>query len=118
MTTGGGSERVCRCPAAGSRRRGRLPIEQLADDLRRLLRRHDEFAGGDATAARSKLVAALEAAIAARAMQAAGALGVPQPALSSVDVDTEQLRRLLLALAAEGLVLPREAGLLTPGRRS
>ena len=61
---------------------------------------------------------ALEAAISARAMQAARALGVPYldpPAYSGLGI--VELRRLLRALAAEGLVLPEEVSLLAPGGR-
>jgi hypothetical protein len=60
---------------------------------------------------------ALEAAISARAKQAARALGVPYPAVPAFEVEREQLHRLLQALCAEGMVLPPESGLLAPDRR-
>jgi hypothetical protein len=107
-----GDRRTQRSPRPGG-----PPIEQLADDLRRLLWRHDEFTGSSGTATQTKLLRALEAAISARAMQAARALGVPHPDLPAFEVDTEQLRRLLHALSGGGLVLPPEAGLLAPDRR-
>jgi hypothetical protein len=108
---------VCGRRAQRSPRPGGPPIEQLADDLRRLLGRHDEFTRSSSTATQAKLLQALEAAISARAIQAARALGVPHPALPAFEVDTEQLRRLLLDLFAEGLVPPPECGLLAPDRR-
>jgi hypothetical protein len=50
-------------------------------------------------------------------MQAARALGVAHPARPAFEVETAQLRRLLRALSAAGLVLPPKAGLLAPDRR-
>jgi hypothetical protein len=92
------------------------PIEQLAADLRRLLWRHDRMTRGSGAGSQLGWMQALEAAISARAMQAARALGVPYldpPACGGLG--TVELRRLLRALAAEGLVLPEEVGLLAPG---
>jgi hypothetical protein len=62
---------------------------------------------------------ALQAAITICAIQAARALEVPYPdPPTDAGLDTPQLRRLLLALAAAGLVLPPAVRLLTPdGRR-
>jgi hypothetical protein len=95
----------------------RPPIEQLAHDLRRLLWRHDELSRSS-DVAHAKWLKALEAAISSRAIKAATALEVPyQDPPPYSGLDTEELRRLLRALAAEGLVLPENAGLLAPGGR-
>jgi hypothetical protein len=104
--------------AERSRPAARLPIEQLADDLRRLLWRHEDFTRTSCTDTRPTLLRALEAAISARAMQAARALGVPHPVRAAFEVDTEQLRGLLHALAGAGLALPPEVGLMATDRRS
>lgn len=108
----GHADHVCGRPCARSLRPSGLPVEQLAHDLRRLLWRHDQFTRSGSIATQASLLRALEAAISARAMQAARALDVPHPDLPSFEVPKEQLRRLLLALSAEGLVLPPDAGLL------
>jgi hypothetical protein len=93
------------------------PIEQLAYDLRRLLWRHEELSRSS-DPAHAKWLKALEAAISSRAIAAARALDVSHenpPPYSGLG--TEELSRLLRALAVEGLVLPYEVGLLTPGGR-
>ena len=61
----------------------------------------------------AKRLWALELAITRRATQAAQALEVPHPAPPAYrGLDAPQLGRLLRALAAEGVVLPRTAGLM------
>jgi hypothetical protein len=94
------------------------PIEQIAADLRRLLWQHDTFVRSSDIAMRAGHLRALEAAITECAMQAARALGVPHPdGPAHGGFDKPQLRRLLRALAAEGLVLPAAVGLLAPDSR-
>jgi hypothetical protein len=94
------------------------PIEQIAADLRRLLLQHDMFARSNDIPMRARRLWALEAAIIDRATQAARALEVPHPDRPAHGgYDKAQLRRLLRALAAEGLVLPPAVGLLAPDSR-
>ena len=87
------------------------PIEQLAADLRRLLRQHDAIRQAPGIAMRGRHLRALEGAITDCAAEAALALGLPCPdrpphgALSP-----PQLRDLLHALARSGLILPPTAG--------
>jgi len=91
------------------------PIELIAGDLRRLLRQHDAVRTDTAIARRAHRLRALEAAITDCALEAARALGVTcadHPPLS-----TAQLRRLLLALTAAGLMLPPSVGLISADRR-
>jgi hypothetical protein len=91
------------------------PIEQVAADLRRLLLQHDMFARSGDVPMRARRLFALEAAITDCATQAARALDVPHPDRPALGgFDKPQLRRLLRALAAEGLVLPPAVGLLAP----
>lgn len=93
------------------------PIEQIAADLRRMLWRHEGFVRSDAVAMSAGRVRALEVAISKCAMQAARALGVSHSEPSAHRaLDRRQLRRLLRALRAEGLVLPAEVGLVEPDR--
>ena len=95
------------------------PIERIARDLRRLLWEHDDVVRSDNVMLRTQRLWALEAAISERAIQAARALQVPygdRP--TGPGLNTSQLRRLLRALAAEGLVLPSTVGLLAPDSRS
>ena len=83
------------------------PIELIAEDLRRLLRQHETVRQSTGVAMRMQHLRALEAAVTDCASEAARALGLPCPdrpvhgALSA-----PQLRRLLLALADAGLMLP------------
>jgi hypothetical protein len=94
------------------------PIEHIAEDLRRLLRKHETVRQSTGVARRAQHLRALEAAITDCASEAARALGLPCPdrpvhgALS-----TPQLRRLLLALADAGLVLPPAVSLIAADRR-
>src|SRR4029453_8187525 len=95
---------------------GRLgpPIQQLASDLRRLLRLHGELTASAHIAMRAHRLWAVEAAIAARAVEAARALGVPHPDPSIPGALTRsQLLDLLTALSAAGLVLPAKVGPFT-----
>ena len=88
------------------------PIELVAADLRRLLRQHD-LALRSLVPVSAKRLWALELAITRRATQAAQALEVPHPAPPAYrGLDAPQLGHLLRALAAEGVVLPRTAGLM------
>jgi hypothetical protein len=94
------------------------PIEQLAADLRRLLWHHDRLKQSTDVARRAWHLRALESAITDCATQAARALDVPYPdPPTHGGFDKPQLRRLLRALAAAGLVLPPAVGLLAPDRR-
>jgi hypothetical protein len=87
------------------------PIELVAADLRRLLRQYD-LALRELVPASAKRLWALELAITRRATQAAQALEVPHPTPPAYrGLDPHQLGRLLRALAAAGVVLPRTAGL-------
>jgi hypothetical protein len=95
-----------------------LPIEQLAADLRRLLRLHDELTASAHLAMRAHRLWAIEAAIGVRAAEAAQALDVPHQEPTVVGgVDRAELRRLLLALADAGLVLPTTVGPFTQDGR-
>jgi hypothetical protein len=94
------------------------PIEQIAADLRRMLRTHDGVVRTRHIATTDRRVRALEAAISTSAVQAARALEVshPQPAPYG-GLETSQLRQLLQALRAEGLVLAADVGLTQPDSR-
>jgi hypothetical protein len=96
-----------------------LPIEQLAADLRRLLRLHDDLTVSAHLAMRAHRLWAVEAAIAVRAAEAAKALDVPcpEPAVPGGGIDRMALRRLLIALAEAGLVLPDTVGPFTKDGR-
>jgi hypothetical protein len=91
-----------------------LPIEQLAADLRRLLRLHDELTVSAHLAMRAHRLWAVEAAIGVRAVEAARALDVPhrEPSTPGALSRTE-LCRLLRALNDAGLVLPMTVGSFT-----
>ena len=90
------------------------PIERLAADLRRLLRLHGELTVSAHSALCAHRVWAVEAAIGARAIEAAAALGLPHPEPASASSLTRtELSALLTALTAEGLVLPRRVGHFT-----
>ena len=95
-----------------------LPIEQLAGDLRRLLRLHDELTASAHLAMCAHRVWAVEAAIGARAVEAARALDVPhrEPATPG-ELSCAELHDLLRALADAWLVLPATIGPFTSGGR-
>jgi hypothetical protein len=94
------------------------PIEKLAADLRRLLCLHGQLTASAHTAFCAHRVWAVEAAIGARAVEAATALGVPHPHPDrAASLTRTELSALLTALAAAGLVLPgRVSGFTTDGR--
>lgn len=90
-----------------------LPIEQIAADLRRMLWQHDELTRSSTAAAKAKRLWALEAAIADRTTEASRALGLAHPDRPADGrLDQLQLRIVLRALAAAGLVLPTAVGLM------
>jgi hypothetical protein len=92
------------------------PIEQLAYDLRRLLWRHEQLSRSS-DPAHVKWLRAVESTISSKAVKAARALDVPyQDPPAYGRLGTDELRRLLRGLAAAGLVLPAEVGLLAGGR--
>ncbi|MEV4352592.1 hypothetical protein AB0J83_49710 [Actinoplanes sp. NPDC049596] len=94
------------------------PIEQLAADLRRLLRLHSELTASAHLAMRAHRLWAVEAAIAVRACEAANALGVPHPDPPTPGALTRrELLDLLTALSAAGLVLPSKVGPFTSDGR-
>jgi hypothetical protein len=94
------------------------PIERVAADLRRLLWQHEMLTRSSNLPMRARRLCGLEAAIADCATQAACSLNVPRPDRPAHGgVDKAELRRLLRALAAEGLVLPSAVGLLAPDSR-
>jgi hypothetical protein len=95
-----------------------LPIEQLAADLRRLLRLHDELTVSAHLAMRAHRLWAVEEAIGVRAVEAARALGVAHREPSSPgDLSRTELCALLRALNGAGLVLPTTVGSFTRGGR-
>jgi hypothetical protein len=89
------------------------PIERLAADLRRLLRLHDELMTSAHLAMRAHRLWAVEAAIGARAMEAARALDVPYRDVAPGGLDRTELAALLRSLAGAGLVLPATVGRFT-----
>ncbi|MFD0524715.1 hypothetical protein [Paractinoplanes durhamensis] len=89
------------------------PIEQLAADLRRLLRLHASLTLSAHIAMRAHRLWAVEAAIAVRAVEACRALGLPHGAPTSPD----EMAGLLRALTAAGMVLPAEVGRFTSDGR-
>lgn len=92
------------------------PIENLANDLRRLLLQHETLRRSSDKAMRVKRLVALEAAIADCATEAARALDVPFPGRPARGlIPPTQLRRLLQALLEAGLVLPAGVSLLADG---
>ena len=94
------------------------PIEQLAADLRRLLRLHSELTASAHLAMRAHRLWAVEAAISTRAVEAATALGLPHPEPPRVGTLTRgELLDLLTALSAAGLVLPAKVGPFTSDGR-
>jgi hypothetical protein len=89
------------------------PIEQLAADLRRLIRQHHTMTSATDVVMRAHHLHAIEGAITICAVQAAVALGVPHPEVRPHSALTPaELRPLLHALADAGLVLPTGVGLL------
>ena len=94
------------------------PIEQLAADLRRLLRLHGELVASATLAMRAHRLWAVEAAIGVRAIEAARALDVPhrEPETPGALARAE-LIELLRALASAGLVLPAKVGPFTSDGR-
>jgi hypothetical protein len=90
------------------------PIEQLAADLRRLLRLHGSLTASAVLSMRAHRLWAVEAAIAVRATEAARALGVPhrEPERPGA-LRRDELVALLRALSAAGLVLPTKVGPFT-----
>jgi hypothetical protein len=94
------------------------PIEQLATDLRRLLRLHESLTVSAHLAMRAHRLWAVEAAIAMRAIEAARALDVPHREPEKPGALTrDELLQLLRALAAAGLVLPARVGPFTSDGR-
>lgn len=90
------------------------PIEQLAADLRRLIRLHGELSESAHLATRAQRLWSVEAAIGARAVEAAQALDVPHPVPPADGcLGREELGALLRALTAAGLVLPTSVGRFT-----
>ena len=87
------------------------PIEQLAADLRRLLRLHAELTASAHLAMRAHRLWAVEAAIGTRAVEAARALDVPhrEPEPPGA-LNRTELRDLLHDLTRAGLVLPAKVG--------
>ena len=91
------------------------PIEQLAADLRRLLRLHEELTRSAHVAMLAHRLWAIEAAIGARAVEAARSLDVPHREPAHLEILTRaELARLLHDLARAGLSLP---ALVAPFRR-
>lgn len=84
------------------------PIQQLAADLRRLLRLHRQLTTSAHLAMRAHRLWAVEAAIAVRAVEAARALGVPHR--EPEELSRTELAELVHALAAAGMVLPENVG--------
>jgi hypothetical protein len=83
------------------------PIEQLAADLRRLLRLHEELTRSAHIAMLAHRLWAVEAAIGSRAVEAARALDVPHREPEHLEILTRtELRRLLHELSRAGLALP------------
>jgi hypothetical protein len=87
------------------------PIQQLAADLRRLLRLHRELSASAHLAMRAHRLWAVEAAIGVRAVEAAKALDVPhrEPDMPGA-LSRGELSGLLRDLTAAGMVLPEKVG--------
>ncbi|MCA2212094.1 hypothetical protein [Jidongwangia harbinensis] len=87
------------------------PIQQLAADLRRLLRLHRDLSASAHLAMRAHRLWAVEAAIGVRAIEAAKALDVPhrEPDMPGA-LTRGELSGLLRDLAAAGMVLPENVG--------
>ncbi len=83
------------------------PIQQLAADLRRLLRLHEELTRSAHIAMLAHRLWAVEAAIGTRAVEAAQALDVPHRKPGQLEILTRaELAQLLHALSRAGLALP------------
>ena len=83
------------------------PIEQLAADLRRLLRLHEDLTRSAHIAMLAHRLWAVEAAIGARAVEAARALDVPHREPGHLEILTRaELAHLLQSLSRAGLALP------------
>ncbi len=94
------------------------PIQQLAADLRRLLRLHGDLMVSAHLAMRAHRLWAVEAAISVRAIEAARALGVPHREPDDPGALTlGELHDLLMALSAAGLALPARVGPFTTDGR-
>ncbi len=94
------------------------PIEQLAADLRRLLRLHVTLMASAHLAMRAHRLWAVEAAIATRAVEAARALDIPHREPDRPGALTRhELTALLKDLSAAGLVLPTSVGPFTSDGR-
>jgi hypothetical protein len=91
------------------------PIEEIAADLRRLLRQYETVRLSPDVAMRVQRLRAIEGALADCAADATRALGLQQPPPGRLT--TAQLRQLLLALADAGLTLPAAVGLIAADRR-
>ena len=91
------------------------PIEQIAADLRVMLWKYEILARSNDRQIRAGQLRALEVQISVRAVEAARALDLahPDPPVFG-GFDAGQLRPLLRALTANGLVLPPDVGLLQP----
>ena len=90
------------------------PIEQLALDLRRLLRLHVELTTNSHLGIRAHRLWAIERAIGVRAVEAARALDVPhrEPEPPSA-LSHDELSAVLYALGDAGMVLPAKVGPFT-----
>jgi hypothetical protein len=90
------------------------PIEQLAADLRRLLRLHHDLTVSAHLAMRAHRLWAIENAIGVRAVEAARALDVPHREPEPPGgLTRDELSGLLYALGDAGLVLPAKVGPFT-----
>jgi hypothetical protein len=87
------------------------PIEQIAADLRRLMREHDRLVRPPPEWHRAHHLRACELALHDRAEEAATALGLPAYADPAGGGTTEELAWRLRQLAQAGLVLTEIAGL-------
>jgi hypothetical protein len=93
------------------------PIEEIAADLRRLLRQYETVRLSPDVAMRVQRLRAIEGALSDCAADAARALGLQPPPPGPGRLTTAQLRRLLLALADAGLTLPPAVSLIAADRR-
>ncbi len=94
------------------------PIEQLAADLRRLLRLHEELTRSAHIAMLAHRLWAVEAAIGTRAVEAAQALDVPHRCPGQLEILTRaELAQLLHDLTQAGLALPAPVAPFTRNRR-
>lgn len=87
------------------------PIEEIADDLRRLLREHDRLVRTPSEWHRAHHLRACELALDVAVEEAATALGLPPRYVSGSGWTTTDLGFRLHQLATAGLVLPETAGL-------